>query len=210
MYRFHPSDKKGRWIILRNPIWNMLLTLKIYGQEFTDTPMLNSDIMEKLRLNKAEWARCDIEQFTEKRGGLGDHSLSAFSCQAHASKSPMAPPNWYLQTFPFNHPSICINCTYMNVIETVGNWHIGIFTGILLEFLVDPLTRPSPFWMKRWIDMTGLRKAASPAGPFEFFTYLELVWWLVFCVAFNPFRWKWALFVFFGLGYALPAWVVQT
>lgn len=46
----------------------MLLTLNIFGQEFTDTPMVNSDIMEKLRSNKAEWVRCDIEQFTEKRG----------------------------------------------------------------------------------------------------------------------------------------------
>lgn len=62
------QDKKGRCIILRNPIWNMLLTLNIFGQEFTDTPMVNSDIMEKLRSNKAEWVRCDIEQFTEKRG----------------------------------------------------------------------------------------------------------------------------------------------
>lgn len=92
----------------------------------------------------------------------------------------------------------------MNAIGTVGNWHIGIYTRILLMFLIDPLTRPSEFWMERWIDMTRLLKATSPTGPFDFFTYLELVWWFVFCIAFNPFRWKWALFVFFGLGFVLP------
>lgn len=98
----------------------------------------------------------------------------------------------------------------MNAIGTVGNWHIGIYTRILLMFLVDPLTRPSTFWMERWIDMTRLLKATSPTGPFDFFTYLELVWWFVFCVSFNPFRWKWALFVFFGLGFVLPKNIVQV
>ena len=76
-------------------------------------------------------------------------------------------------------------------------------------FLVDPLTRPSPFWMKRWIDMTRLLKYFSPVGAFDFFTYLELIWWFVFCVSFNPFRWKWALFVFFGLGFGLPKRIVS-
>lgn len=56
--------------------------------------------------------------------------------------------------------------------------------------------------------MTRLLKWSSPVGPFEFFTYLELVWWFVFCIAFNPFRWRWAFFVFFGLGFALPRRVV--
>lgn len=40
--------------------------------------------------------------------------------------------------------------------------------------------------------------------------YLELVWWFTFSVAFNPFRWKWALFVFFGLGLALPVNLVHV
>ena len=92
----------------------------------------------------------------------------------------------------------------MSAIGTVGNWHIGIYTRILLMFLIDPLTRPSEFWMERWIDMTRLLKVTSPTKPLDFFTYLELIWWFVFCVSFNPFRWKWALFVFFGLGFGLP------
>ncbi|KAK0629594.1 monooxygenase [Bombardia bombarda] len=263
IYILARSDK---WIVPRNPFWNVLLALNIFGQEtvlswipeallrrffyrdladlapdnkglFTDTPMVNSDVMDKLRSGKAEWIRCDIEEFERKgvrvnhrdkgvdAGGPGRQELIEGDIVVMATgykrpelsflpdschEKPYAPPNWYLQTFPPEHPSLsCINCTYMSAIGTVGNWHIGIYTRILLMFLVDPLTRPRPFWMKRWIDMTRLVKSTSPVGPFEFFTYLELVWWFVFCVAFNPFRWKWALFVFFGLNFALPQHVVE-
>ncbi|OIW31851.1 FAD/NAD(P)-binding domain-containing protein, partial [Coniochaeta ligniaria NRRL 30616] len=263
IYILSRSDK---WIIPRNPLIDMLLALNIFGQEtifswipefllrrffyrdlediapaskgiFTDTPMVNTDVMDKLRSGQAEWIRCDIEKFTpsgvqvnrrEKgvpAGGPGRRDVIEGDMVVMATgfkrpelsflpndcfQEPYSPPNWYLQTFPPNHPSIsAINCTYMNAIGTVGNWHIGIYSRILLMFLVDPLTRPSEFWMKRWIDMTRLLKAASPTGPFDFFTYLELVWWFVFCVAFNPFRWKWALFVFFGLGFVLPKNIVQ-
>jgi hypothetical protein len=130
-------------------------------------------------------------------------------------------PNWYLQTFPPTQPSIsAINwygilkyfenrqltsrSTYLDAIGIVGNWNIGMYTRILIMFLVEPRTRPSAFWMRRWIDMTKVLKSAAPTLAFDFLAYLELVWWLVFCIAINPFRWKWALFVFLGLGYALP------
>ena len=63
--------------------------------------------------------------------------------------------------------------------------------------------------MKRWVDMTGFLKRYGPTRAFDFFTYTELVYWFVFCVAINPFRWKWAMFVFFGLGKELPFKVVQ-
>ncbi len=264
IYILARSDK---WIIPRNPVVNVLLALNIFGQEtrlswipetilrklfyrdledlapankgiFTDTPMVNSDVMDKVRSGKAEWVRCDVEKFTEDGvlvnrrqkgvapGGAGRQEVIKGDMVIMATgfkrpelsflpgscfEKPYVPPNWYLQSFPPKHPSIsCINCTYKNAIGTVGNWHIGIYTRILLMFLVDPLTRPSPFWMKRWVDMTRLLKFTSPVGAFDFFTYLELVWWFVFCVAFNPFRWKWALFVFFGLGFMLPRDVVRV
>ena len=44
---------------------------------------------------------------------------------------------------------------------------------------------------------------------FDFFTYSELIYWFVFAVAINPFRWKWALFVFFGISSHLPAKIVE-
>ncbi|KAI1328360.1 monooxygenase [Xylariaceae sp. FL0255] len=264
VYILSRSDK---WIIPRNPFIDVLLSLNIWGQEtpfswiperllkrffyrdlrdiapdkkgiFTDTPMVNSDIMDKLRSGHAEWIRCDIESFDENsvqvnkrdkgvpKGGPGRHVKLEGDLVVMATgyqrpsleflpedsfEEPYMPPNWYLQTFPPKHPSIsAINCTYISAIGTVGNWHIGIYTRILLMFLVDPLTRPSTFWMERWIDMTKLLKAAAPTGAFDFFTYLELVWWFSFCVAFNPFRWKWALFVFFGLNFVLPKRIVET
>lgn len=223
VYILARSDK---WIIPRNPIWNMLLAFNIFGQEttlswipetllrklfyrdledlapankgiFTDTPMVNSDVMSKLRSGKAEWIRCDIDKFTAdgvlanrrakgvEPGGpgqreeiKGDLAVMATGYQRpelsflpeSCFQKPYAAPNWYLQAFPPSHPSIsCINCTYKNAIGTVGNWHIGIYTRILLMFLVDPLTRPSPFWMKRWIDMTRFVKFTSPVGAFDFF-----------------------------------------
>lgn len=58
--------------------------------------------------------------------------------------------------------------------------------------------------------MTRFVKRFAPTGAFDFFTYLELIWWFTFCIAINPFRWKWALFVFFGIGHALPKRVVEA
>ncbi|KAM5351077.1 hypothetical protein ACJ41O_003800 [Fusarium nematophilum] len=259
-------SRSDKWIIPRNIVVDALLSFNILGHEtllsfipeflirklfyrdleylapaekgiFTDTPMVNSDIMDKLREGKAEWVRCDIEEFVDRgivvnrrargvpKGGPGHEETIDADVVVMATgfkrpslsflpddcfKEPYAPPNWYLQTFPPAHPSIsAINCTYLNAIGTVGNWHIGIYTRILLMFLMDPFARPSPWWMQRWIDMTKTLKITSPTGAFDFFTYLELVWWFVFCVAINPFRWKWAIFVFFGVGIGLPAAVVR-
>ncbi|KAI5461760.1 flavin-binding monooxygenase-like family protein [Mariannaea sp. PMI_226] len=259
-------SRSDKWIIPRNLVVDTLLSFNIFGHEtifsfipefflrklfyrsledlapsnkgiFMDTPMVNSDVMDKLRENKAEWVRCDIEEFVDRgvlvnrrakgvpQGGPGHQEVVEADIVVMATgfkrpslsflpndsfEEPYAPPSWYLQTFPPSHPSVsAINCTYLSAIGTVGNWHIGIYTRILLMFLVDPLTRPRPFWMERWIDMTKLLKRTSPTGAFDFFTYLELLWWFVFCIAFNPFRWKWAAFVFFGLGFALPKAVVE-
>lgn len=76
-------------------------------------------------------------------------------------------------------------------------------------FLVDPLARPKQQWMKGWVDMTRFVKRFAPTGALNSLTYSELVYWFVFCIAINPFRWKWALFVFFGIGSQLPFRVVQ-
>jgi hypothetical protein len=163
IYILARSDK---WIIPRNPFLNMLLAMNIFGQEtilswipemllrklfyrdledlapinkgiFTDTPMVNSDVMDKLRSGKAEWVRCDIIEFTDRgvlvnkrarnipAGGPGQQELIEGDMIVMATGfkrpelsflpedcylKPYVPPNWYLQTFPPNHPSIsCIN-----------------------------------------------------------------------------------------------------
>ncbi|KAL0066540.1 hypothetical protein AAF712_006342 [Marasmius tenuissimus] len=258
--------RSDKWIIPRNAIVDTLLAMNIFGQEtylswipefllrrffyrdlsdlapshrgiFTETPMVNSEVLDKIRDGSAEWLRGDIENFTETgiqfnqrdknvpKGGPGKsiHVEADMVIMATGYKRPKLdflpspcfdepynPPNWYLQTFPPPYPSVsCINSTYVNGVGTVGNYHIGIYTRILLMFLVDPLTRPQEWLMKRWIDMTRLLKSRSPTPAFDFFTYTELLWWYCFCVAINPFRWKWALFVFFGIGSGLPLSIVQ-
>ena len=207
------------------------------GGLFTGTPMVNSDVFHQIRRGKAEWLRGDIVRMTENgilfnhrakgvpKGGPGreeeiegDMVIMATGYQRPSLSflpdddfvDPYQPPNWYLQCFPPAHVSICaINSTYANAIGTVGNWHIGIYTRLLLVFLIDPLARPQEYWMKKWIDMTRFLKSRSPQGAFDFFTYSELIYWFVFCVAINPFRWKWALFVFFGISTGLPFSVVR-
>jgi hypothetical protein len=68
-----------------------------------------------------------------------------------------------MQVFPPTHMDICANnCTYVNGIGAVGNFHIGIYTRFLLMYLVDPLARPQEAWMKRWIDMTSWIKSKAP------------------------------------------------
>ena len=278
--------RSDKWIIPRNPFIDVLLSFNIFGGEtafswipetllrkffyrdlqdlaptdqglFTETPMVNSDVMDKLRSGHVEWLRGDIKGFTEEgvrfnlrgkgvpKGGPGKSMLIKGDIAVMATGferptldflpedsfgDPYSPPNWYLQTFPPQHVSVCCNnCTvssllpslhqqsdllittqYVNAIGSVGNWHIGIYTRILLMFLSDPLTRPQRFWMERWIDMTRVLKRFAPTGAFDFFTYLELIWWFTFCIAINPFRWKWAFFVFFGVGQTLPRRVVDA
>ena len=53
-------------------------------------------------------------------------------------------------------------------------------------------------------------KAKSPRGTFDFFTYSELAYWLVFIVAVSPFRWKWAPFVFFRVRGWIPLKMIQA
>lgn len=60
--------------------------------------------------------------------------------------------------------------------KCIGKYHIGIYTLLLLMFLVDPIARPQEYWMKKWIDMTRTMKSYAPNGAFDFFTYSELIY----------------------------------
>lgn len=258
--------RSEKWIIPRNAVIDTLLAFNIFGQEtifswipesilriffyrdlkdispssgglFTETPMVNSQILDEIRKGGAQWLRGDIDKVEENgvlfnhrakgvpKGGPGHLKLiegdiiimatgykrpSLSFLPKQVFNPPYTPPNWYLQVFPPDVPSICCNnCTYVNAIGTVGNWHIGIYTRLLLMFLVDPLSRPATRWMKRWIDLTSALKSLAPTKAFDFFTYSELIYWFVFVVLINPFRWKWALFVFFGIGVRLPLTIVE-
>ncbi|KAJ5156870.1 hypothetical protein N7492_009673 [Penicillium capsulatum] len=203
---------------------------------FTQTPMANSELFDQIRAGKAHWLRGDILSVEKTgvlfnhraqgvpKGGPGREALVEADMIVMATgfkrpsltflpdevfQEPYGPPNWYLQVFPPKYPDICANnSTYVNAIGTVGNMHIGIYTRFLIMFMTDPLTRPTEAWMKTWIDFTRFMKRFAPTKAFDFFTYAELIYWYVFVLVINPFRWKWALFVFFGIGRDLPLMVV--
>lgn len=204
---------------------------------YTETPMCNSELFDLIREGKARWLRGDIVSVEDNgilfnhrspgvpKGGPGHESVvdgdiiimatgfkrPSLSFLPHeVFESPYGPPNWYLQVFPPKYTSICANnCTYVDAIGTVGNMHIGIYTRFLLMFLTDPLSQPTEGRMKTWIDFTRFMKRFSPTGAFDFFTYSELIYWFLFVILVNPFRWKWAPFVLFGIGRSLPMEVVK-
>jgi hypothetical protein len=160
--------RSDKWIIPRNPVVDILLSFNIFGGEtpfswipetmlrkffyrdlqdlapsdkglFTGTPMVNSDVMDKIREGKAEWLRGDIKGFTEEgvkfnlrskgvpTGGPGREKIIKGDIVVMATGfdrptlnflpedsfvDPYSPPNWYLQTFPPQHVSVCANnCT---------------------------------------------------------------------------------------------------
>ena len=168
-------SRSDKWIIPRNPFVDMLLAFNIFGQEtmfswipekllrlffyrdlqdlaptsrtglFTETPMVNSDVLRQIREGKAQWFRGDIIRMTENgvlfnhrargvpKNGLGreeeikgDMVFMATGYQRpslafvpkECFQEPYQPPNWYLQCFPPQHMDICaINTTYANAID---------------------------------------------------------------------------------------------
>lgn len=174
---------------------------------FEETPMVNTDVLELVRSGRARWLRGDIVRFVDDgvlfnrraqgvpKGGPGSEELvqgdlcilatgyqrpSLAFLPDDCFQDPYSPPSWYLQVFPPGRPDICAaNCTYVNAIGTVGNYHIGIYTRFLLMFLVDPLARPREDLMKTWIDMTRWIKARAPGYVSEsspiFFCHLTSI-----------------------------------
>ncbi|KAJ7024288.1 FAD/NAD(P)-binding domain-containing protein [Mycena alexandri] len=84
-------------------------------------------------------------------------------------------PDLYLQNFSTEDWSVLLtNSSYMSGIGTVGHFHIGIYTRILLTLLLDESARPSPKDMKLWVDVIRFMKRGAAGGPLGFFTYAEL------------------------------------
>jgi len=202
---------------------------------FTETPMVNDAILEQIRTGQVQWLRGDIKKFSDdgrgivfnrrapgvRKGGPGEeivvegdvcvmatgfHRPSLNFLPPECFSHPYEPPNWFLQAFPVGQPEICANnCTYIGAIGTVGNVHIGVYTRFLLMFLMDPSTRPSEAWMRVWVDTTRIWKRGAPVAGLDYFTYSELVWWFIFSMTINPWRWRWILFVLLGWQMVLPS-----
>ncbi|OKL58045.1 hypothetical protein UA08_06811 [Talaromyces atroroseus] len=250
-------SRSTKWIIPRNPVIDGLLALNPFGKEtsfswlpeallrklfyrdmedlapakaglYTQTPLVNDDVLRQLRAGRVSWLRGDIKEFKENgilfnhrekgvpKGGAGREELIRGDVCVMATgfhrpslaflpdecfKAPYSPPNWFLQTFPVGHPDMCAtNSTYVNAIGTVGNVHIGLYTRLLLMYIADPSTKPTAAWMRVWVDWTRMWKWRAPGGALEFFTYSELILWVVLSLVFNPWRWRWIPFVLFGWG----------
>ena len=248
--------RSDKWIIPRNPLADILLSMKPIGYEdyfaylpefllkkffyrdledlapekglWESTPMVNDQVLAQIRQGKVEWLRGDIQrlekvgiQFNKRDKGVpkggpgrpifanadiiilatGYNRPSLHFLPPECFEDPYSPPNWYLQSFPPKFATICaINCTYINAIGTVGHFHIGAYTRILLTFILDPITRPGEWLMKAWVDLLRVLKHFAPTGPLEFFTYGEMMLWFIFFVMIRISRWRWGLFILFGWG----------
>ncbi|PPQ84705.1 hypothetical protein CVT25_014057 [Psilocybe cyanescens] len=110
-------------------------------------------------------------------------------------------PDLYLQNFSTEDWSILMtNSAYMNAIGTVGHFHIGIYTRILLTLLLDKSARPTPKDMKLWVDVLRFIKRGATGGALGFFTYMELTIWLLGFHLLRPDRLRWLFFIMNGWG----------
>ena len=220
-----------RWFFYRD-----LKDLAPQGKGFyTGTPMCNDQILEQIRTGRCRWLIADIIKATKtgllinhrapnvRKGGPGTKmevdaqvliKATGFSrpdihfLPEDVFEKPFASPAWYLQTFPPRHPEICaINSIYVNALGTVGHIHTGIYTRLLMVFLLEPRTKPSQAQMDRWVSWICWFNRKTPQRAFDYFTYSELMLWFVSCVLLRPSLWQWAWFVFTGLGQAGPSGV---
>ncbi|KAJ7264991.1 FAD/NAD(P)-binding domain-containing protein [Mycena haematopus] len=110
-------------------------------------------------------------------------------------------PDLYLQNFSTEDWSVLLtNSAYMSAIGTVGHFHIGIYTRILLTLLLDENARPTPQDMKLWVDVVRYLKRGAAGGPLGFFTYMELMIWVGMFHFLRPDRLRWFFFILFGWG----------
>ncbi|EJD00301.1 FAD/NAD-binding domain-containing protein [Fomitiporia mediterranea MF3/22] len=188
---------------------------------FAGTPVVNDTILHHIRSGLVEYVRCSTEHLTSKgvvckyhgseRTVEFDADVVILATGFKRSSDEFLPkelfppgydrPNLYLQTFCTEDWSILLtNASYMNAIGTVGHFHIGIYTRILLTFLLDKNARPNPHDMKLWVDVLRFIKRGAPGGALGFFTYAELTFWFLSFHLFRPSRLRWIFFIMQGWG----------
>jgi len=195
---------------------------------FEGTPIVNDDFLEHVRQGRCSYVRGDTSRLTStgvevnvrgretKPGEAGEKRIFNADVVVLATgfehpKLDFLPddlfpgdyqrPNLYLQNFSTEDWSILLtNSAYVNAIGTVGHFHIGIYTRILLTLLLDKSARPLPKDMKLWVDIIRYIKQGAHGGAFSFFTYAELTIWLLFFHVLRPDRLRWLFFIMNGWG----------
>ncbi|KAL5501120.1 hypothetical protein ACEPAH_9507 [Sanghuangporus vaninii] len=188
---------------------------------FAGTPVVNDVILDYIREGKVDYIRCSTERLTSKgvvckyHGSDKEVEFDAnIVILATGFKRPSTDflpedlfppgydrPNLYLQTFSTEDWSVLLtNAAYMNALGTVGHFHIGIYTRILLTFLLDKDARPAADDMKLWVDVLRFIKRGAPGGALGFFTYAELTIWFLTFHLFRPSRLRWIFFIMQGWG----------
>jgi len=188
---------------------------------FEGTPVVNRTILSHIRDGKVSYTRCDTKRFTGE-GVLVKMHNDRQEVEVKADVIVLATgferpsidflpedlfpnryerPNLYLQNFSTEDWSILLtNASYQNAIGTVGHFHIGIYTRILLTFLLDKGARPEGEDMKLWVDVLRWLKRGARGGALGFFTYMELTIWLVTFHLLRPDRLRWIFFIMQGWG----------
>ncbi|EIN10544.1 FAD/NAD(P)-binding domain-containing protein [Punctularia strigosozonata HHB-11173 SS5] len=195
---------------------------------YEGTPIVNDEFLDHVRQGRCDYIRGDTKRLTSsgvlvnvrgrqsKPNDPGEEKVidADLVVLATGFKKPdvdflpsdLFPegyerPNLYLQNFSTEDWSVLMtNSSYVNAIGTVGHFHIGIYTRILLTLLMDKDARPTPKDMKLWVDVIRFVKRGAAGGALSFFTYMELTIWLVLFHLFRPDRLKWMFFILNGWG----------
>ncbi|VDB98181.1 unnamed protein product [Peniophora sp. CBMAI 1063] len=196
---------------------------------YEGTPVVNNAFLDHIRAGKVQYIRGDTERLVENgvrvKTRTRDQPVGAEDAKSETIEGDIvvlatgferptldflpddvfpdgyARPDLYLQNFATEDWSVlCTNSSYVNAIGTVGHIHIGIYTRILLLFLLDAGARPDVRDMKLWVDVVRFVKRGAKGGALGFFTYMELcIWFLTFHV-FRPDRLRWIFFTMQGWG----------
>eukprot|EP01097_Dermamoeba_algensis_P011185 TRINITY_DN855_c0_g2_i1.p2 TRINITY_DN855_c0_g2~~TRINITY_DN855_c0_g2_i1.p2 ORF type:complete len:287 (-),score=107.92 TRINITY_DN855_c0_g2_i1:113-973(-) len=113
------------------------------------------------------------------------------------------PPNLYLQTFSVMDPTLLLtNTSFRHAIGTVGHFHIGMYSRLLLMYLEENPTLPPEQERRKWVDQM---MNIYPRKGLSFFNYGQLLtWFLHFMCLEDIRRWKWIPFVLFGFTFGKP------
>ncbi|KAH8105192.1 FAD/NAD-P-binding domain-containing protein [Cristinia sonorae] len=195
---------------------------------FEGTPVVNDEFLRHVRRGKCDYIRGDTQRLTSNgvrvnvRGRDSRPGDKGAVKEIHGDVIVLATgyekpdveflgkelfpegyerPNLYLQNFCTEDWSILMtNSAYMNAIGTVGHFHIGIYTRILLTLLMDKDARPTPKDMKLWVDVIRFIKKGAKGGALGFFTYMELTIWLLLFHVLRLDRLRWVFFIMQGWG----------